>query len=211
MRKLDVILVMLFACATSGCTLLGVAASAVPQRVTAKYSGLAGHSVAIMVWADQAVLIDWGTIQLDLAKGLQQRLLEVDAKEVKGATWPILPASIVRYQREHREIDAMPITEVAPRFKVSRLIYIEVRQFRSRSSSAIDLYRGLATVDVKVIEIADGRATEVFSETSISASFPESAPPEGVLAGSDLQIYNGTINALADELARVFVTHEAER
>src|SRR5436190_18341706 len=85
----------------AGCAVLGVAASAIPQTVRPQYVGLQGQSIGVMVWADRGLLIDWGTIQLDLANSIQSKLEGSGSDDVKKATYPWRPASIVRYQRDH--------------------------------------------------------------------------------------------------------------
>src|SRR4051812_35530410 len=108
---------------TAGCSALGVAAAAIPQYVKPEYTGLQGQTIGVMVWADRGLLIDWGTIQIDLANSIQSKFESSGAEEVKKSTYPWRPASIVRYQRDHPEIEAKPITEIAPALQVTRLIY----------------------------------------------------------------------------------------
>ena len=39
--------------AAAGCAFLGVAANAIPKYTEARYKGLAGQTIAVMVWADR--------------------------------------------------------------------------------------------------------------------------------------------------------------
>ena len=75
----------------------------------------AGQSVGVMVWADRGVKIDWPGVQVMLATLVQDKLAKSGAEEVKGSTYPVLAESIVRYQRDHPGIEAVPITETAPK------------------------------------------------------------------------------------------------
>ena len=147
---------------------------------------------------------------------MQQKLTEFqkgkgrEAKTLVGTSFPVLPASIVRYQKDHPEIEAMPITEVAPRLGVSRLIYVELEDFATRSDQSLALYRGTGEATVKVIEVRDGDATVAFEQNNVQAAFPPKAPPEGVPGAGDLRIYAGTVDALATEIARLFVQYQLE-
>jgi hypothetical protein len=166
-----------------------------------------------MVWADRGILIDWDPIRLDLANaiqdGLQQRF---KAEEMKGTTFPWKPASIVRYQRDHPTTESLPITQVAPSLQVSRLIYVEVEQFRTRAERALELYRGEATVTLKIIEVnPDGTAHVGYSEDNIHVTFPKNAPQDGEPNLGDYKTYMGTVSALSDEIVNRLTTHEEDR
>src|SRR5687768_7280245 len=86
-----------------GCAALSLVAHALPPAtVQPKYTGLANQSVGVMVWADRGIQNDWDSLQLDLANAIQKKLVDdKKAKTLVGATYPVQPASIVRYQRSH--------------------------------------------------------------------------------------------------------------
>jgi len=202
----------------SGCNLVGVVAYklAPPPTIQPKYMGLENQSTGVMVWADRGLRIDWPTLQLDLANAVQKKLTEFqkagkrESKTLGGTTFPVLPASIVRYQKDHPEIEAMPVTEVAPRLGVKRLIYVELEEFATRSEQQLALFRGTANCTVKVVEVHDGEATVPFEQNNVTTHFPPKAPPEGTSAFGDLRIYVGTVDALATEIARLFVQYQLE-
>jgi hypothetical protein len=205
-----------------GCTLLGVAAYKLkpPETVQPKYMGLENQSTGVMVWADRGLRIDWPMIQLDLANTVQKKLTDFqngkgrESKTLVGTTFPVLPASIVRYQKDHPEIEAMPVTDVAPRLGVRRLIYVELEDFATRSNQQVALFRGTGNVTVKLIEVdgggSDGVARVAFEQNNVAAHFPPKAPPEGTSAFGDARIYAGTIDALGTEIARLFVQYQRE-
>ena len=213
---------LLLLLALSGCNVIGVAAQALPPpTIDAQYKGFENQSVGVMVWADRGTRIDWSPIRLDLANSIQSRLKpqapnpQKKAKaidEFKGATFPVQPASIVRYQEDHPEIETMQITELAPRFGVTRLIYVEVEEFSTRASGAVDLFRGSAKASVKVIEVdPQTKAAKVaYEEGGITAKYPEKGGDEGVPGVGDNAMYVGTVKALADEVAKRFVPYQGE-
>jgi hypothetical protein len=197
----------------NGCAALGVAAHAMPlPTILPAYNGLAGQTVGVMVWADRGVRIDFSSIQVDLANAVQKRLAAaaVKAKQLKGTTFPVQPASIVRYQQDHPEIEGAPVSAVAPKLGVTRLIYIELENFATRSDLSTDLYRGTASATVKAVEITGATAKDAFAESGIKIAFPPKAPREGIPNVGDYKIYAGTIDSLATQIANRFIPHEEE-
>ena len=78
--------------------------------------------------------------------------------EVKGAVTSPYPRVAVRFQQDHPELEQSPIVSVWPRLGVQRLIYVEVENFQTRSDQAVELFRGSATVSVKLVEVDGNNA-----------------------------------------------------
>lgn len=201
----------------NGCNIFGPAgalvARAVPKHIAAQYKGLAGQTVAVMVWAERGVRIDYSYLQLDIASGVQRKLLDAQAvdkpDELKGTTFPIHPDTVVRYQQDHPEIDQLPITDTAGKFNVSRLIYIEVNDFSTRSPTSSQLFRGSIAGNLKVIEISpDGKTKEGYTENDIRCDFPKTGPKDGTPNGTDYKFYQGTLDAFTTELVHRLYRYE---
>jgi hypothetical protein len=201
-----------------GCNIVGaVAAKTLPNDVPPKYVGLQNQAVAVMVWADRAVRVDWNRIQLDAAAAIQNDLHALagsggnPSKELLGIQFPLQPAQIARFQKDRPFLETAPVTEFAPELPVTRLIYVELEQFSTRSDIAPQLYRGTAVATLKVVEIdpATNAARVAYEENGIRAGFPRQGREEGEIAGNDQVFYVETIRALAAEVANRFVTHEA--
>ena len=207
------LLALLCPLSLSGCMVAGVVANAMPRFTAAAYPGLAGQTVAVMVDVDDAILIDWPELRLDVAAGVQDKLHQAQAagsKELEKTQFPVPPASVVRFQREHPEIHAQPLTKIAPRLGgISRLIYVEMEDFQTHPAGSVDLFRGSVSARVRVVEVADGRA-HVAYEDVVKALFPVRAPEEGVPGADEYAIYRGTVNELTSEIAKRFITHESE-
>ena len=206
----------------AGCNIIGAAAQLAPAPIApAQYAGLAGHSAAVMVWADPSLKYDFPDLRLDLANLIQQNLEAAaqvaeskegkDLPTVYGATFPREPAGLVRYQDDYPETQTMPATDLAPAFHVDRLIYVELDDFSTRSYEAPDLYRGAASATLRVIEVdAGGRTTVGYEEPGIAVAFPDNVPPEGTPSGNDRIFYAGTLRDLASQVARRFVDYSDE-
>jgi hypothetical protein len=205
----------------SGCVALGVLAYKLkpPETIHPKYTNLVNQSVGVMVWADRGIRIDWPTLQLDLANSVDHKLKEqtVDAKgkpkakTMLGVTYPYPPASIVRYMQDHPDVEALPIVDVAPRLGVTRLIYVELEDFATRSDQAVELFRGRGKVTVRVIEVdPDGHAHVAYTWENVQVSYPPKVPPEGIPGAGDQRIYVGTLDALGTEVAQLFFPYQVE-
>lgn len=181
------------------------------EKPAATYSGLKGQKAAVMVYAPTHILTEYSQLQLDLGKALTTRLearLQAEAKEGKKKDQPattfLNPASIVRYQRDHPEISATPIEQVAPKLGgATRVVYVEVGEFQAYSSSDIGILKGSAQATLRIVEVTGNQARIAFEEGDIRANYPPESP-EGVLPTDDVtvrSIYEGTIKLLADKLA----------
>lgn len=197
----------------AGCQLVGIAASAVPRYESANYDGLRGQTVGVMVDVDEAVTIDWPELRLDVAAGIQDKLQQAQkgkSKELADAQFPYPPASVVRFQREHPETQGQPVVSIAPRLGgISRLIYLEMEDFQTHPSSSFDLFRGSATVRVKVVEVTNGRGKIGFEDT-VRVVFPPNAPEDGIPNANEYAIYRGTVDQLTTEVAKLFITHSVD-
>jgi hypothetical protein len=185
-----------------------MAGNAMGQKQPAVYAGITGQSVGVMVWAGRGVRADWPSLQLDLANLVQDKLRKSAAPEIKGTTFPIEPASIVRYQSDHPSIDASPVTDIAPNLGVSRLLYIELDDFSTRSETSYQMFRGNVTATLKVLQTQNGKSNIVYQEADIHAFYPPTSAPEGVLDSNDLVIYRGVLDVLAGEIVDRLTTHQ---
>ena len=201
----------------SGCAIFATLARVVPKIVPAVYPGLKGKDVAVMVWADRAISIDWPAMSIDITATTQKKLLAAQTTdkpdELEGTTFPVTAQSMARFQMDHPEAEVMPITQVAPIVGVKRLIYVEITNFQTRSDLAVntDLYRGQITANLKVVEFEDGKAKIAYEESKITALFPKKGPSDGVLNLGDAKTYVGTVDAFTTKLALKFFKHEEDR
>jgi len=207
-------LFLLLAGFCAGCAGAGYVASAFPtgQTVDPAYKGLPNQTCGVMVWADEGVLDDYKSIQIDTAKGLQAKLdmaARAKVKEVENLRW-ISADRILQYQQNHADTAFEAAEDVAPHLGVSRLIYVEIDDFATHPSDSPDLYRGSVTASVKVIEVANGRGRVAFAERGITASYPDKCPEEGLPNLADDAVYRGTVEKLTSALGERFVPHEED-
>jgi hypothetical protein len=207
----------LFLLSLSSCNMISgvgaVVGRAVPHYTAARYKGLSGQTVVVMVWVERGIRMDYPDLQLDVANGVQNKLMEAQATakpdELKGTTFPIHPETVVRTQEDHPEFEQQPILQTASRFNVQRLIYIEVTDFSTRSTASTQLFRGSMTGNLKVIEISpDGKTKQGYNEEDIRIEFPKTGPKDGAPNGGDYKYYQGTLNEFTTEIATRLFTFE---
>ena len=197
----------------AGCDLVGVTAEAITGQtdITPAYTGLAGQKVAILVWADEGVSLDHPNVNADIARALLGKFQDgsdAKLKELKGTSF-VDVADILRFQEAHPETQVDPPEEIAKQLPGSRLIYIELDSLTLHPGQSTDLARGQALADVKVIEVTGSQTKIAFQQNSVSALYPKDAPPEGAYGLSDELVYGKTVDALADEIGNIFMTHPA--
>jgi hypothetical protein len=192
-----------------------LAARATPKYEAAAYKGLSKQSVAVMVWPDRGVQMDHPYVQGDVAAGIQKKLIDVQGSdkpaELQDAKFPFRTDAILAYQEEHPETQTQPLTEMAAKLNVSRLIYVEVTDFSTRSPISEELYLGTMVGNVKVVEIDDkGSAKTVYEKNEIKVAFPKDSPKEGMPSGTDAKIYQGTLDMFTTQVAQLMYTHEVD-
>ena len=196
----------------NGCSnLLGVIASKAPRPdIQAAYQGLANHSVGVLIWADRSLLMDWPNLPLDMSTSVVSKLQAAQkdkVKDVLGVTYPYPPASYVKYQKDHPEIGNLPITTVAEKLGIDRLIYIEVNDLSTRSDNGVALYLGRMDCTLKIVEVKDGLGKIAYEEDGIRVQFPEKAPKEGLLAADDRKIYAGSLDSMTTAITKRLLQH----
>jgi hypothetical protein len=208
------LLLIALAAGLTGCNVGGFLANAADLSATvdASYKGLHDQTCGVMVWADDGVLNDFRTLQLDTAKGIQVKLDEaakVQTAEVMNIKW--VPAErILEYQQNNTDISSEAAEVVATRLGLTRLIYIEVEQFQTHPPNSPDLWRGSMIATIQVIEVKDGSAKVVYSERGVSIVSPKNCPEEGLPNLDDDSVYAATLDTFTGEVGKRFVPHEAD-
>ena len=203
-----------------GCQVLGIIASKAPApTVPPAYDGLAGQTAAVWVWVDPAIDLDYPRLSLDLASRIQSNLEKArdegsgrQRKELEGLQFTIVPESIVKYQKRDPTLNMRPITSIAPRLDVDRLIYVEVMDFTTQGGAAPGLLRGEAQVNISAVEIDAARqnATVAFQEQALALAFPDFGASEGTTTLTERVTYEGLGRLIADQATLRFISHPQE-
>ena len=209
---------------SSGCNIIGAAAQVLPQPdVAPAYTKLSNQTVGVMVWVDRAIAIDYPSLQADVAKSVVNKLQETSEPKKKSDAHKELtnvryldPLAVIKWQADHPELNGFPSTELATRLGVTRVIYVELIVFETRSEVSVDLFKGTVMAKLDVLEVAtnpDGtkKAKVAYSDGDLRSIYPKKAP-EGT-AGTDVNsdmIYNKTVDAFTTDVVLKFVQHPAD-
>ncbi|MFN5497803.1 MAG: hypothetical protein ACK5WD_01200 [bacterium] len=163
-----------FALVSSGC--IAGAVGALGQQiergkkldVPAEYDGLEDRSVAVIVNADYATLVEHPTVVGQVTANVAVRI----ARHVKGAT-VLPPGEVLNWQYRTPQWRALAYGEVAKELGVDRLVYIDLYEYRLNPVGNSYLWDGVAGANIGVIE-ADGLAPDEFVYTSnVVERFPD--------------------------------------
>ena len=204
-----------------GCAIVGYASAIIPGAPTkARYPGLAGQKVAIMTWAERAVIYDFQTLQSDVSMAVYNKLQQASnpklkTKNLEGTTL-IDPRQAYRYQKNHPELENRSLTEIAPKVAAAlgctRVVWIEIQPFSIYDPRTPVLLKGMATVTIRVAEVNGDQVKLAYEEAGQHAEFPKSAP-EGVPPSDTMTpayIYKGLVDELTTIVALRFFENPTE-
>jgi hypothetical protein len=199
---------------SSGCALAGVLASkAMIIRVKPSYTGLAGQSLTVYVAADSGLRNDYPTLQFDLANGSYTKLQAAApvAEELKGTQFPRErgPQAVLAFQHNYPEMMFDPITKIAPKLGVTRVIYIDVEKVETHPEAVPELFRGTIAGRVQVIEVTNGVGKMVYEE-HVEVIYPEKLQQatEGLPDLGEEKTYRGAVELFTSAVLQKFVTHD---
>ncbi len=157
-------------------------------EVPAAYDGLEDNTVAVVVNADYATLVEHPGVVGNITANVAVRIRQF----VKGAS-VTPPAEVMQWQYRTPQWRALPYGAIAKELGVKRVVYIDLYEYRLHPTGNSYLWDGVAGAHIGVIE-ADGLAPDEFVyTTSIVERFPNK---EGV----------GRESARAEDIERGLLT-----
>lgn len=163
-------LMALGGCGTVGALVGGMAESANRQgssSIEARYTGLEGKSFAVVVAADRAIQADYPDVVARICVLTSARL----SKEAKAGGF-VPGERVLEWQFNNPRWTTMPMSELASKLGVQRLVYVDLIEYRLHDPGNAYLWAGVASANVGVIE-ADSTVPEDFAfQTQIQVQFP---------------------------------------
>jgi hypothetical protein len=173
-------------------------------RVDARYRGLEGQRVAVLVAVSDAALAR----QPDLAAQLTGATAAAIAQQLPVAI--VDPAVTSAYQREHPYWSLQPANLLYESLDADRLVIVDVGEYRLRDPDHNYLWLGSVTAHVSVYEAESRDPANPRFAASVTAQFPEDTSI-GLVQGQPHQIAAGLNGILARNVARLFHEHEVRR
>jgi len=194
-----------------GCRSLGyvgyLLAPEAPQKtVPAEFEGLAGRTVAVVIFSDERVQYEYPYARLTLASAIRAELIS----RLKNTT-VVDPGRVCRYQDEHINWEAMDKTALAKDLGADYVLQVALVEYTTREPGSVNLFRGRITAQAGVYQ-ADlpERSARVWWCDNISVVNPKDNPV-GLVGDGDRQIRGATERLFADALVKNFYAHKAPK
>ena len=201
-----IVAAMTAATLTSGCRMLrGLAYLFSPwptgTTVQAEFEGLAGHSVAVVVYADENTQYQYPLVQLNLSALIGAEL----RRNVKGVT-VIEPRKVVSYQKQNVHWDEMDRTALGRALGAEYVLSVALIEFSTVEEGYLDLLRGQITGQARLYQtkLPEQQAC-VWRGKDIRVSFPRT--PTARAGNNEGAIRLTVMRMFARELGRKFYKH----
>lgn len=176
------------------------------KDVKGEYENLAGKSVAVIIAAGPEVLLEYPTIQLEIADAVNGEI----RKNIHDAR-PVNPARVIRYQEEHPRWQSLPPEQLAGTFESDYALVIALVDFSTRESGSVHLSRGHLIAQASLYQAPrpdkPGLVNPVWKSRTIESVYPPTSTSE-VPAADERGIRLKTAHAFADTLVKNFYTHK---
>ena len=196
----------------AGCEVVGYGAHGLfggpkSRDVEARYRGLEGHTVAVMVSADSHLMHAYPQATSAITRVTSRRLNEhVEDAQVKS------PYEVIDYQRTNGHWYALPYSQLLEEMGVERLVLIDLLEYRTREPGNPHLFQGVATGNVLVVA-ADGEDPDNADfEEVVQVEFPEHASKVGTLADhiDHDAVQAGLVQTFSRQVGRLFHDHRID-
>jgi hypothetical protein len=191
-----------------GCNVLGWGAQVFDGdaegmvNVTAEYRGLDNQTVAVLVDADPGTLFQFPTAQLEVCAAVSQQI----AGNVPGAK-TIDPRQVADFQLRNIYWNTTTYSDLAQRLKVTRLVLIDLTEYRVHEPGNVNMYRGVMAANVGVAETNGTHPNDLAYRTHVQVAFPPNSP-QGVPDANPRTIRKGTLDMFGLAIGGKFFPHK---
>ena len=204
MKKLILIIMLPFV--AGGCGFLSypfyVLFGRTEERVKAEYIGLKDQKIALIIFGQPGIDFEDPFARLDLALATEQAIIQ-NVKTTEFAD----QEEIQSFQRARLDWYSLPMSEIAAKFQVQRVLYLELIQFTIREIDTVNLLRGRIWAQLSVFEADSAQPDVPAYESEVEIVFPEQAP-EPYSENAKFAIRRESIRLFALETARKFHDHK---
>ena len=171
-------------------------------EVKAEYTGLNQKLVAVIVAADEYTLRDHPGANAIVCRAVSKQL----AADIPGIR-VIAPPEIIKYQQENPYWNTLKYSEIVAKFKVDRVVWVDLIDFTTHEPGNHDLWRGIVAAKVGVVERDSSKPDNFSYSNNVRAVFPKDSMV-GVLNSDDATIQQGMMEAFAKNVSGLFCDHE---
>ena len=209
----SIALTLLLACITltnlTGCETVGFIAQGFtseppPINVTAEYFGLQNQTVAVLVNTDRNILLRYPQAPLEVGAALSNDL----AAHVPGVRM-VDPRQCYEYQVRNIYWPTDRASNIARQLGVTRLIIVELNEYRTTEPGNNTIYQGQVSTAVYVAETDGPNPDDFVYETISQVTYPKEPVP--VPDVQEVTIRKGMLDRFAASVGRRFYDHTQER
>ncbi len=147
------------------------------KTVHAEYTGLAGHNIALLIDVDRQIQANFSDLQTLVCSQIIARL--INPQNATAITGYVPSGATLEYQFANPGWPAKTYEELAEYFStedtpVTRLIIIEITEFRLSEPGNAYLWEGAAATRIAVVELDSYAPNEFAFVKDIHVSFPDS-------------------------------------
>ena len=174
-------------------------------EVTGEYFGLENQTVAVVINADYPVLYQHRDIQWELGTAISNQI----AANVPGVR-VIDPRDVVAFQNRNIYWATATYGELARKLGCSRLVMVELQEFRLHEPGNTMMYKGVASGRVDVAQADGTKPNDAAYSTIVTASYPPNSK-YGVPEADPQTIRKGTVDLFSWAVTWKFFDHEEPR
>ena len=169
----------------------------------AEYKGLDGQRVAVLVDAHDMIMAEHPLAQLEVSTAISRAI--VDRVPVGSI---VDPRQVVEFQNNNIYWNTMPYSRLAERLNVTRLVLIDLADYRLHEPGNVALWRGTVTGQVSVVEADGPRPDDRVYATQIAAQYPDT--PIGAVRSNEQAIRKGMLDVFALNISTRFYDFKTE-
>ena len=204
LHRLALCLLLLSAAALPSCGIFSAMQQSPTVPVASQYTGLAGKSVAIVIYTQQATIDEFSGAREEISNFLV-RQFQLHAPSVRL----LAPADVIKWQNNTLNWYGMPERDIGKHFSVDRVLYVEVLDYASRRSSGYADLQGHLKATCKVIEV-DSESPRAAWTGRVDVSWPADRPLDPTQTNENL-VRQHTLEVFSDRLVKYFYDHDELR
>lgn len=174
------------------------------HMVDAEYEGLADEEFAVIVSADRTIQGVHPELVTRLTQLITQRLAVVERTDADG----FVPASaVLEFQLTNPDWNSWTFDQLAEEFGVSRLVVVDMQEFRLQKPGNQYIWDGVALARVGVVESDSALPDDFTYNANVAVSYPDG----NGFTKSDFprrHVYGFLEKRLVDRIAWLFYEHE---
>jgi len=196
---------MIGGCEVAGWLAHGVAGGPPKINVKAEYTALDNQAVAVLVDADMKTLYRQPQARYEICAVMSERI----AANVPGVT--VLDAKqVVDFQNRNIYWNTSAYSELAKRLGVTRLVIVDLIDYRLHEPGNVNIWRGLISANLGVAETDGSKPNDLAYQSVVQATYPPDNKV-GVVNADARTIRLGTLDLFSRAAAGKFYDHREER